>query len=1305
MISLFSLRFRLLALALFVPLLAHAQTSATAVVTTTATVSQISSGVAVGGSLTSLGTSSVTSRGFCWSSTGTPTIANDTEDLGAASDTGSFADTLAGLVAGTTYWVRAYATNASGTTYGDTVRLTTASFAGSGTKADPYQVATLADLRWLSEHRTVWSNNFVQTANIDASETKGWNDSLGFSPIGDSVINFTGSYNGKYHSIVGLTIRRPSANYVGLFGIFAGYRIDSVILKNVSIEGGAYVGGIVGYAVSGSRLLYDYVSGNVNGTGRVGGIVGWSRIAIAGCGNSARVQGNVAGGIVGWFYTGSSDEVVRFCYNTGNISGEWAGGLVGSMDGGIQVGSCYNSGNITGSAEAGGLIGDAMRNGSYNAGIMMTIDNTYNTGDIQGDNYVGGLIGNLFGASRYVYASYLDSSFSVGKIISSSSNNSAHGLFGSVEAAKNGETSLSGYWNTETAGSGITDSYGTGLTTTQMKKSGNFGFTFSTGYWKIRQDSTYPGLDYFGVIDNAPFAFADTLHLASTFSLDTLLRNDHDVDSAAPVLVLRVDSLSSGTTDSASSASFSSSAMAGDTLRIVYRVGKVRAAWGDTLWGNRARSLVILQGTRPSGLGTAASPFLIDSLSNLVWLSQTPSVWDSVMQQTADIDASPTATRSGRFAPIGDSATPFKGTYHGHGHVITGLVIHRPSSNFVGLFGHLAGASLDSLGLEAASVQGSTYVGILSGHDSASSVTYCHASGSDSGNLHVGGLVGLQTGSAITASYAVASVQGCAGGGCGGLVGHNDNGSTIAQSFSQGKVSASGNWVGGLVGVNMAATVVSSYSRDTVSGSGSVGGLVGYNFAGTIRGSYSAGPVTSGGGLVGSNTGTVDSSFWDSTTSGQKTSNGGAARSTALMQTQGTFTDSAWDFANTWTQYQGHTYPLLRAFLTPLTVAVKDSTKVYDKIAFAGGGLTYSLATVDKSLILVGTASFGGTSQGAVDTGHYTLTVLDTGLWSTQLGYLFGYSTEAASLVITAKPLTLSGVSASDKVYDGTTTATLSGGALDSVVTGDAVSLVAGTGSFADKAVGTAKTVTATGYSLSGTNAGNYTLRAQPTGLKASITAYPVTVSAIAASKTVGANDPVFTYTASSLFTGDSWSGALSRDTGSSVGTYVIRLGSLSAGPNYSIAYDSALFTITATTGIIGSNPSRLHTVGSVDLSAARILPSAAQGIASAQLGLSSCQDAGTCQNVGILLPESGTISVHIFDLLGTPVISWSQSVDSSALATLDATSDGRHVANLSWNLRAGNGVAVPAGVYLWKIEVETTSGQKLETVKKLGVK
>jgi hypothetical protein len=93
--------------------------------------------------------------------------------------------------------------------------------------------------------------------------------------------------------------------------------------------------------------------------------------------------------------------------------------------------------------------------------------------------------------------------------------------------------------------------------------------------------------------------------------------------------------------------------------------------------------------------------------------------------------------------------------------------------------------------------------------------------------------------------------------------------------------------------------------------------------------------------------------------------------------------------------------------------------------------------------------------------------------------------------------LTISGVTADNKVYDRTTTATLSGTAsLVGVVSPDVVTLSTGSvgATFADMNVGTAKAVTVTGYSLGGANAGNYTL-VQPASLTANITAKPLTVT------------------------------------------------------------------------------------------------------------------------------------------------------------------------------------------------------------------
>jgi hypothetical protein len=111
---------------------------------------------------------------------------------------------------------------------------------------------------------------------------------------------------------------------------------------------------------------------------------------------------------------------------------------------------------------------------------------------------------------------------------------------------------------------------------------------------------------------------------------------------------------------------------------------------------------------------------------------------------------------------------------------------------------------------------------------------------------------------------------------------------------------------------------------------------------------------------------------------------------------------------------------------------------------------------------------------------------------------------------ITAKVLTVSGATASNKTYDGTTTATITGATLVGVVEGDTVS-VSGGGTFASANVGNGIAVAAA-LSLSGADSGNYSLT-QPEGLSANITkaAQTITFSALA-SKAVG--DAPFALTA-----------------------------------------------------------------------------------------------------------------------------------------------------------------------------------------------
>lgn len=76
-----------------------------------------------GGNVTADGGATVTAKGVCWSTTQNPTINNPKTVDGDG--LGTFTSSLAGLTAGTTYYVRAYATNAAGTSYGSQVSFTT----------------------------------------------------------------------------------------------------------------------------------------------------------------------------------------------------------------------------------------------------------------------------------------------------------------------------------------------------------------------------------------------------------------------------------------------------------------------------------------------------------------------------------------------------------------------------------------------------------------------------------------------------------------------------------------------------------------------------------------------------------------------------------------------------------------------------------------------------------------------------------------------------------------------------------------------------------------------------------------------------------------------------------------------------------------------------------------------------------------------------------------------------------------------------------------------------------------------------
>lgn len=101
-----------------------------------------------GGNITSDGGSAITSRGVCWSTSQAPTVDDSKTEDGPGS--GIFSSTLTGLSPETPYYVRAYATNSEGTTYGDEVSFTTVQL--TDIDGNIYNIVTIGTQMWMQEN-------------------------------------------------------------------------------------------------------------------------------------------------------------------------------------------------------------------------------------------------------------------------------------------------------------------------------------------------------------------------------------------------------------------------------------------------------------------------------------------------------------------------------------------------------------------------------------------------------------------------------------------------------------------------------------------------------------------------------------------------------------------------------------------------------------------------------------------------------------------------------------------------------------------------------------------------------------------------------------------------------------------------------------------------------------------------------------------------------------------------------------------------------------------------------------------------
>jgi len=232
---------------------------------------------------------------------------------------------------------------------------------GDGTSGNPYQIATLNNLYWITQNSSSWSKYFIQTSDIDATSCSFWDDGAGFSPIGNSTTPFTGFYDGQSYMIMGLSIGR-STNYIGFFGTIRSAVIKNARLDSVRITGYEYVGGLIGYLNDSSTVTNCYSSGSVTG------------------------GSNYIGGLIG---TIDSNSTVASSFSRGVISGvDYVGGLIG-YEHLSKITNCYSFGFVTGTEYAGGLIGVQAGSTATNCYCADSVSGTYSYGSLIGANYSG----------------------------------------------------------------------------------------------------------------------------------------------------------------------------------------------------------------------------------------------------------------------------------------------------------------------------------------------------------------------------------------------------------------------------------------------------------------------------------------------------------------------------------------------------------------------------------------------------------------------------------------------------------------------------------------------------------------------------------------------------------------------------------------------------------------------------------------------------------------------------------------------------------------------------------------------------
>jgi len=315
------------------------------------------------GAITILGNPTPTQYGHCWSTTPAPTILNSKTTNGIATSEGTFTSTISGLNTGTTYYVRAYITNSTGTYYGSEVVFTTTSNS-SGQLVTLLTQSTPGTYTWTCPDGV----NSVLIECWGGGGAGGGSKNLG---LGSSSINANcggGGAGGSYVKHVSVSVS-PGTVYsytvgAGGTGVTANRGNDggNTTFNNTTIVAFGGGGGSVSSIDPTTNLVIPSTQGGVCQTPTTG----TTNYAGGSGGNSKNSTGYYSGGGGGAADSGGVGHAASSTTITGGTAGTTGGGAGGN--GIFGTGAFGNAGSVIGGGGAGSSTGQGDTNRAGGAG-------------------------------------------------------------------------------------------------------------------------------------------------------------------------------------------------------------------------------------------------------------------------------------------------------------------------------------------------------------------------------------------------------------------------------------------------------------------------------------------------------------------------------------------------------------------------------------------------------------------------------------------------------------------------------------------------------------------------------------------------------------------------------------------------------------------------------------------------------------------------------------------------------------------------------------------------------------------------